>query len=411
MKKLLILYSFFCLLAANLYAQDIEVDILKAPSSPASNLLGIATTDIDKPTDISSFMVSVQSASNSFTSFPSNYSMDFSPYYLLAKGKTDFTTKGLQNTDFKNIFKQTLVISLAISNPDSTNTSFNYKSTYGGLGFKFSIFRGQYDSITKAKLDSITTIQDKINQLSNTEIEEWLNSNDEEYKTLLQKRKDLLKGAVTAEEITKVIESEKYKKVQDQLNDKFENFKKSDEKAKLFDEIRIIAADFQTQRIGFSWDVNGGVSGEFRNRNFDNSKLFNAGIWTNFGYTNEKGIAFLGLLRYLYNPDKILALDNNINEFEDISTLDAGARIAYSKSQSKFSCSIEGIYRSVLNGNQIDPSWKMIFNADYSVFKNKKLTFSFGRDFDGTISKDGNLIAALTLIAGFGNNKISQPKR
>jgi len=411
MKILLILFIFVGLLSGNLYAQeDIEVDILRAPSSPASNLLGISTTDIDKPTDISSFMVSVQSASSSFTSFPSNYSMDFLPYYLLANGKTDFTTKGLQNADFKNIFKQTFIISLAISNPDSTNTSFNYKNTYGSLGFKFSIFRGQYDSITKAKLDSIINMQDKVNQLSNTEIDQWLNSNDEEYKTLIKKREDLFKGAITPEQITKIKESEKYKKIQDQLDNKFENFSKSDEKAKLFDEIKKIAAEFQTNRIGFSWDVNCGVSGEFRNRNFDNGKLFNAGIWTNFGYTNEKGIAFLGLLRYLYNPDKILALDNNINELENISTFDAGARIAYSKSQSKFSCSIEGIYRSVLNGNQIDPSWKMIFNADYSLFKNKKLTFSFGRDFDGTISKDGNLIAALTLIAGFGNNKISQPK-
>jgi hypothetical protein len=47
----------------------------------------------------------------------------------------------------------------------------------------------------------------------------------------------------------------------------------------------------------------------------------------------------------------------------------------------------------------------MLFNADYALFKNQKLTFSFGRDFDGTISKDGNLIAALTLIAGFGNKR------
>lgn len=412
MKRLLLLLVFFSILTVNLYAQekDIEVDILKAPSSPASNLLGISTTDIDKPTDISSFMVSVQSATSSFSSFPSNYSMDLSPYYLLAKGKTDFTTKGLQNTDFKNIFKQTLVISLAISNPDSTNTSFNYKSTYGGLGFKFSIFRGQYDSITKEKLESIENLQTKINNLSTKETKEWLESDDDEYIELIKKRYALLKGAVTESAINTVKNSKEYKIVDDQINDKFENFKKSDEKAKLFEEIKNIAADFQTLRVGFSWDVNGGFSGEFRNRNFDNGKLFNAGMWTNFGYTNEKGIAFLGLLRYLYNPDKILALDNNVNEFEDISTFDAGARIAYSKSQSKFSCSIEGIYRSVLNGNQIDPSWKMIFNADYSVLKNKKLTFSFGRDFDGTISKDGNLIAALTLIAGFGNNKISQPK-
>jgi hypothetical protein len=407
MKKLFLFSALLCILSIQLYSQEkgIDLDILRAPSSPASNLLGIATTDIDKPTDISSFMVSVQSANNSFTSFPSNYGIDLSPYYLFAKGSTDFTTKGLQDKDFKSIFKQTIIISLAISNPDSTNTSFNYKSAYGGLGFKFSIARGEYDSITKANLDSIIVRQDKINKLSMQAMEDWLNNNDEKYKSLLKQREALMKGVTTPENIKKVIESDKYKKIEAQLSEMLENFKRSDKEKELLEEISTIASTFQTQRIGFSWDVNGGISSEFRNRNFENSKVYNVGIWTNFGYTNKKGIAFLGLIRYLYNPDKILALDNNVNQLKDISTLDTGGRIAYSKLQSKFSCSIETIYRSVLNGNAIDPSWKMIFNADYSVLKNQKLTFSFGRDFDGTISKDGNLIAALTLIAGFGNKK------
>lgn len=407
MKKSLLLSALICLLSVQLHSQDkgVDLDVLRAPSSPASNLLGIATTDIDKPTDISSFMVSIQSASNSFTAFPSNYGIDLSPYYLFAKGSTDFTTKGLQDKDFKSIFKQTFIISLAISNPDSTNTSFNYKSTYGGLGFKFSIARGEYDSITKANLDSIIVRQDKINKLSMQAMEEWLNNNDENYRSLLKQREDLMKGITNPDDIKKVMESDKYKKIEAQLSDMLANFKKSDKEKQLHDEISAIASKFQTQRIGFSWDVNGGISSEFRNRNFENSKVYNAGIWTNFGYTNSKGFAFLGLLRYLYNPDKILALDNNVNQVTDLSTLDTGGRIAYSKSQSKFSCSVEAIYRSVLNGNAIDPSWKMIINADYSILKNQKLTFSFGRDFDGTIHKDGNLIAALTLIAGFGNKK------
>ena len=48
----------------------IKVDLLKAPSSPASNLLGIAPSDIEKPTDVSAFMLSLQSATNSFIKLP-----------------------------------------------------------------------------------------------------------------------------------------------------------------------------------------------------------------------------------------------------------------------------------------------------------------------------------------------------
>lgn len=190
MNKLLLLLTLSCLLSSRLHSQDqdksIELDILRAPSSPASNLLGIATTDIDKPTDISSFMVSIQSSSSSVTTFPSNYAIDFSPYYLFKKGKTDFTTNGLQEKDFKNIFKQTFIISLAISNPDSTSTSYNFRSTYGGLGFKFSICRGNYDSITKTELKKIIDIQNDINDISMNQLTEFLESN--EYKELEKKR-------------------------------------------------------------------------------------------------------------------------------------------------------------------------------------------------------------------------------
>ncbi|WKL47508.1 hypothetical protein Q1W71_21435 [Flavobacterium pectinovorum] len=417
MKNILFLLALTVMMSVKLFAQDdkIELDVLRAPSSPASNLLGISTTDIDKPTDISSFMVSIQSSSNSFTSFPSNYAIDLSPYYLFAKKKdiTDYTTNGLQKKDFKTIFKQTFVISLAISNPDSTNTFLNYKNTYGGIGFKFSIFRGKYDSETKENLEKINILLYKVNKISIDKMEKFLEANNPDYIELEKRRKKLFKDLDEndpnyAEEVKRISNSPEFKKILNELDLMAQKAKislntNSDED--LYGQIKKIASEFQTQRIGFSWDVNGGISGEFRNRNFDNSKLFNAGIWTNLGYTIEKGFAFLGLVRYLYNPDKILALDNNLNEFENVSTFDAGARIAYSKSQSKFSCSIEGIYRSVLSGDQIDPSWKMIFNADYALFKNQKLTFSFGRDFDGTITKDGNLIAALTLIAGFGNKK------
>ena len=44
-------------------------------------------------------------------------------------------------------------------------------------------------------------------------------------------------------------------------------------------------------------------------------------------------------------------------------------------------------------------------SADYDLGNNRKLTVAFGRDFDGTVSKSGNVIAALNFLAGFGNRK------
>src|SRR5574343_1320716 len=76
-----------------------EYDLLKAPVSPASNLLGFAQSEIDKPTDVSEFMVSLQSASNSYTQLPSNYAIDIAPYWLLKSNKIgDITSSGLSSS-------------------------------------------------------------------------------------------------------------------------------------------------------------------------------------------------------------------------------------------------------------------------------------------------------------------------
>ena len=74
-------------------------------------------------------------------------------------------------------------------------------------------------------------------------------------------------------------------------------------------------------------------------------------------------------------------------------------------SKENLSFSAEAIYRSVLGKSVIDPSWRLVLNAEYNLGANRKLTFAFGRDFDGTISKAGNLIAAINFIAGFGNDR------
>jgi hypothetical protein len=406
-----ILSCLFIMQALFLAAQEdasVKLDLLKAPSSPASNLLGIATTDIDKPTDVSAFMLSLQSATNSFSKLPSNYAVDIAPYFLFKKAG-DVTTTGLQNNkNYKDVFRQTFVLSIAVRNPDSADVSLNRSSTYAGLGFKFSIFRGDYDDNTKNKLNMIGLYQDTILHHLQEAARKWKTNNDPEVIALRIKMQEMAAGKTTPEQLTALLKDSVYVSLQRQLSSKLAAFvekDKDDVMSVIEARIRKIASSFQTNRIGWTWDVNGGISSEFRSKRFNNSKVHNAGLWTNFGYTGKKGSSFLGLVRYLYNPDQIFAKDNAPNDIANISTLDAGFRYAFSAPQSKFSCSMEGVYRSVLSSETIDQSWRIIFNADYAIWQNQKLTFSFGRNFDGTISKDGNLIAALTFLSGFGNKR------
>lgn len=414
------------LIASRVHAQTeidttIKVDLLRAPSSPASNLLGFATSDIEKPTDVSAFMLSLQSATNSFNKLPSNYAVDIAPYWFFKNSKKgDITTEGFKQSSGKDVFKQTLVISFAFRNPDSTETDLNGRSTYGGLGFKFSILRGTYDNTTKKALADIKALQDiKLRNLGK-KMAEYMESTDPEVIDLKRKRKAFFKGFDPNDQseenrrrFNEIINNEEFRKIDKTLKDKLKEIAESDfsptdsvqANSELDKAVQQIAASFQTARVGWTWDIAGGASTEFRNKNFGNSKLYNAGLWTTIGYTDTVYGAGLLLLRVLHNPDRIFAKDNAANSIDDILTFDAGLRYIYSKPQSKFGASLEAIYRSVLTSGTIDPSWRLIFNADYAIWPNQKLTFSFGRNFDGTITKDGNLIAALSFLTGFGNKR------
>jgi hypothetical protein len=402
-----LLLFLLCISLCSLAQDGVKLDLLKAPVSPASNLLGFATSDIDKPTDVSAFMLSLQTATQSFTKFPANYAVDIAPF-LVNNKHSDLTTTGLQSTDFKQVFKQTFVLSAAIKSPDSLETNFNAKSTYAAFGFKFSILRGNYDETTTNALNQISAMQDIMLKHLEAATKKWKEKNDPEVQQLKLQRMQMTTGLTDPVELMKVVQSPAYRAIDSILSERLGNF--SDEETKtvredLNNKIKKIAADFQTSRVGFTWDFNAGLSGEFRNKKFNDSKMYNAGIWQTFGYTDKKGSSFLGLLRFQYNPDKVFAKDNAANDIGNISTFDAGARYIFSKAQSKFSCSAEAIYRSVLSSKTIDPSWRLILNADYAIFDNQKLTFSFGRNFDGTINKDGNLVAALGFLTGFGNKR------
>ncbi|WP_315820489.1 hypothetical protein [Paraflavitalea speifideaquila] len=111
------------------------------------------------------------------------------------------------------------------------------------------------------------------------------------------------------------------------------------------------------------------------------------------------------IARYLYQPNAIFADPAGKLSTDKVSTFDAGARFLLSALNDKLNLSGEALYRSILGNSELDPSWRLIFNAEYDIGKNRRLTFSFGRNFDGTISKGGNLIAAINFIAGFGGER------
>jgi len=400
--------------------KQVKIDLLKALSSPASALLGFAVTDIEKPTDLSDFMLSVQSATSSYTKLPSNYAVDIAPFYLFRNKGADFSTtgkNGLQSTKFKDYFRQSFVVSLALRNPDSAFNNFKPTSTYGALGLKFSIIRPQYNTETKQKLTSIYEKQRALLMIYKIGLEEKRKSARYE---LLGIRNIYLLDSIA--HLPYLTEEERKAHAVAMMDDPSSEFAKNElekselnkgfkkeiqaelaKQSKLEADLQEEAKTFTGNREGLSVDIAGGLSTEFREKRFDNSKLFNSGVWTTFGYNWANGSSILGLARYLYNPDEIFALDNLKNNIGNISTFDTGLRFIFTKN--KFGGGAEALYRSILTSGTVKPSWRLVANADYALANNQKIIFSFGRNFDGTVTKNGNLVAALTLLFGFGTSR------
>lgn len=374
--QIILIASFFANSALGQTA-DTVLNFLKAPTSPAANLLGISPSDVQRPTAPTDFMLSVQNATNNYSVVPNSYAVDVAPVWLFNAEKIGFAQ--FLDDDYANVreaVRQTLVLSAAAT---SKADSIAGRSASVGFGLKFSIFRGKVNSQARQALLRIDSVWIKFDQYLDPAIKALWES--EVFMNADSNEKERLKNAVT-DSVKKSIPT-------------------------LTDSLFSLAKEIDFTRYGWKLDVAGGVSMAFPGQLFKQGSVDRAGAWITGGYEGENGLAALVLVRYLYNPDKVFADEAGILQQDNLSTFDAGLRLLLDN-RHKFTFSGEGVYRSVLNKTGVDPTWRFTLNADYKISPNRILTLALGRDYDGTFSKDGNLIAALNLVLGFGNNRGQQ---
>ena len=375
----------------------LSLDILQAPVSPAFNLMGISPTSIDRPTDLNAFRVSVQNSSKNFTQLPSSYAVELAPAALFNPRSQTMDKFG--STKFRDVWYQTLSVSFGFAKTDNDDAETDSASTAKvGIGIKLSLIRPSFSTETEDALHEIYINQDNLNRLKG----ELLFSNDT-LKALREEMESIAKSDLPdSVRIPKLLTLNQ--KLSEQ-NNKVLTQKSSIEKLESTREtISKLVSDFKIVRRGGFLDAAAGTVLEFPTQKFNYSKVTKIGVWLTGGYEG-KPIAVLGILRYLYNPDKIFADDTEKIDSKNISSFDYGIRLDYKSRNSKFIVGTEFLYRSVLNKNTIPSSNRLVLNASHQVGKNQAVTFTFGKNFDGSIEKGGNLIAALNLLLGFGSEK------
>lgn len=391
-RSLIILFSCF---AWDAHAQNEIVELanlLKAPTSPGANLIGIAPADVTTPTDPTDLMLSIQSASNSFTTFPSSFAVDIAPGWMFFGNKIKY--EELKEPDWKKSIWQNLVVSAAYTNGED---SFGRNSQMG-LGFKVSLVRGKFSR----KVDSLV-------ELTTKRLTRITKSNDESIRNMMEMDSTLLAlDSILIRYLEQGMrETDEYRNV----------VKRHDSLSEALYRIRAVAAELKTEsselkeivrkmdftRYGLSIDLSSGMVLAFPNDVFGRGHVQKAGLWLTGGYTMEEGLSILCLFRYLYNPDQLFADDEGLLKQDNLSTFDAGGRLVFRRPESKIAFSGEGIYRSVLEKTEVAPTWRFSISADYEISANKFLSLTFGRDYDATFSNDGNVIAALNFLVGLEN--------
>ncbi|AZA92123.1 Uncharacterised protein [Chryseobacterium nakagawai] len=404
MKTLKLIYVLVILLLSHFcFGQEekekgIDLDILRAQASPGANLLGIANSDIEKPTDLKSIMVALREGTSNFSSLPTSFAIDLAPFKLNGNYQ-DLRA----NTDFATTFKQTFVTSLAYKGIAADEDLNIEEKSRIGFGIKFSIKRGKFNSETMSALDKIHEVHQLLQ-----ERRIWVNNTSPELAELDRINSSLLhkKRLLEDAEKTNTVEYKELEKQIEEIRIDIENYHKKviDDEEKI-QEITKIAKDIKLERFGLFLDMSMGTVLDFRTNTFNNSQISKVGAWLTGGYNWQKNPStFIFMARYLYNPDSSLA--NPSLKKENLHTLDMGSRLIFRLFDDKFFLSGECIYRSILNKSAFEASWKYILNFEYELAKNQRLTFSFGKDFNGDYEKKGNLIVALNLLVGLGRMKL-----
>lgn len=398
-KNLLQLIALMMLTSLGLKSQVLDtsmtVNSLRAPSSPAFVIMGLQPSNIENPTDPADFIVSLRNATDNYSMIPRNFAIEFAPGWVFCGRKITYKNF-LSNNIGQNIW-QSSTISFGFNTTDLTDST---SLTQSGFGFKMSIFRGKLDSNYQGYHTKMSTAMVILKNLNNS-IGEEANKRKDNDPVLQLLKKQLNDPAITDAQLAVIEEmmGNRNKQIDKEVADDVGR-----QNAEIIDTLKLIAQTLEVRRWGFKLDLAGAMELDFSNQQFNDSKISKYGVWLTGGYEFEKApIVLLGVVRFLNNPDQQYIKDDSLVKKNNLEG-DLGARLVIENIK-HFSISGEIVYRTSFNIPEIKPTWRYVLNIDYQFASNKLISFSFGRNFDGTQVKGGTLVAALNLVLGFGSKR------
>jgi len=373
-----------------------DFDMLITPTTPGFALLDKAPNSIQRPSSLTDLSFTFLQETDALSELPDNFALEVAPYWLFSHPSLTYETyEGAQNVfEDLNVLLQTLAISVATTSETVKNKAGEDSTTTKlAWGARLSLARGKVVEEFQGKINTLndlfgtflqaalakdplsihldTTITNELDQVTQAADD---NSKVDSLMALVD--------SLTAMKTIRTIELSDSISISPGL---------ADEKKK----VKTAIGKLKYKRVGFMFDVAGAMVYDFPDRIYEDGERSRWGVWATAGY-ETKAFSLLGLVRYVGRSTGL-----------DSSNVDVGARLTWDP-KSRFSLSLEGIRRTIIEEakdveDSISNSTRWAFTLDYKVAKNKTLSFTVGRNFDGTPS--GNVIAAANLVLGFGSTR------
>lgn len=339
-----------------------KLDQLNTNTSPAFVLLGVAPSEIARPTSIKDFAGSVQSTTNDFMTIPSTYALEVN----IKEGKTN-------NDEIAPYNKILLSIGFI------SDQTIEIPQTRMGFGFNFCLKNNDTKDEIVEKYEFLKRgyAISRANQFLAVRNQSFKHESIEAQ----AKSEALIKKQFAQIDVDQTANEEYLIKNTFQAFDIDPN-----EKVKAV-------------KKGFFSDLHIGASTVVLNNDYNTIQLDRIGSWINFGYdmgidSTETSISLVGTAKYIMinTPLELEALA----EQSHTHNIDVGGRAILLGYNNKLEVSLEGITRARID---LKPDYRIAFNALLDVGNNKRLSLSLGRDYDGVIKRDGNLFSLINFIS------------
>ncbi len=444
MKHLIFLLLVLLPVWAASQSNEVGLEKLKAPTSPASVIIGIQPSEISRPKSVKDLELAIYNnfyTNNSFA-LPTDYALEVMPYWILNQKNID-ERNYLKNVGWRSGWSN---LSVSIATSTSYKLADTVNSNAIGVGARTILYRSKLEGKAKKLVNEIylNRVIESLNIVVSTYLDQAeLQGIDMNNFTAV---KDFILTSVIEDATLKFQNQEDYfgivseNDLRNNLETQFDLLEKDSTslttvenwEAKLneirkplkaqysVDSIETHLTDYLTNRKGFQLEMAGAVSINFPTNEFNYSRSPQWGVWLTGTYQgNEKAVLqYIGMARFIRNDLEFYRQFQVNDTVNSSNSLDLGGKLVLFPGR-KFTTDAEAIARyqnstvekSLKNSDMETENvtawhYRWVLNINYQIKDNLVLTYSFGKDFDPLLKVNGNIISSLGISFGFGNPKL-----